>query len=42
MTPKQNAEAIEAALKYAEGLYGNEYKHNALKAANEAASEENK
>lgn len=49
MTPKQNAEAIEAALKVAGSQHGFEYKYNALKAAmvallaaNKVASEENK
>ncbi|QUE30148.1 hypothetical protein [Vibrio phage vB_ValP_IME234] len=49
MTPKQNAEAIEAALKAVSGYIGFEYKYNALRAAmvalmaaNKAASEENK
>lgn len=49
MTPKQNAEAIEVALKIAGGFYSHEHKYNALKAAmsalmaaNKAASEENK
>ncbi len=48
MTPKQNAEALKAALAVAGGLHGFEHKYNVLKAAlsalmaaNKAASEEN-